>query len=80
VDSRTGETSAEKSCECDHTKKFPNTLTPNYSGSDSVRSICSDTAFGSNMGLKWNQAIPPIALSSPACESSIRMPLFESQK
>jgi hypothetical protein len=80
VDSRTGETSAEKVVNAITQKKFPNTLTPNYSGSDSVRSICSDTAFGSNMGLKWNQAIPPIALSSPACESSIRMPFLESQK
>lgn len=80
VDSRTGETSAEKVVKSITKKKFPNTLTPNYSGSDSVRSICSDTAFGSNMGLKWNQAIPPIALSSPACESRIRMPFLESQK
>ena len=32
------------------------------------------------MGLKWNQANPPIALSYPACEISIRMPFLESQK
>ena len=61
---------------------FPNTSTISLdSHSGSIRSIQSDTGFGSsNMSQKWNQTSPPNTLLPPAYEINVRMPFLESQE
>jgi hypothetical protein len=82
VDSRTGETREEKVRNAITQSNLPNTLTTSFdSHFGSIRSIQSDTGFGSsNTSQKWNQTSPPNTLLPPAYESNVRMPFLESQE
>jgi len=84
VDCRTGETREEKVRNAITQSNLPDTLTTfldSHSHSGSIRSIQSDTGFGSsNKSQKWNQTSPPNTLVPPAYESNVRMPFLESQE
>ena len=81
VDSRTGETREEKIRNAITPSNLPNTLTASLDAhSGSVRSIQSDTGFGSsNTNQKRNQTSSKTLMPS-AYESNVRMPFLESQE
>lgn len=81
MDSRTGETREEKIRNAITQSNLPNTLTVSLDAhSDSVRSIKSDTGFGSsNTSQKRNQTSSKTLMPS-AYESNVRMPFLESQE
>ncbi|MGC1133723.1 MAG: hypothetical protein WA941_12935 [Nitrososphaeraceae archaeon] len=81
MDSRTGETREEKIRNAITQSNLPNTLTVSLDAhSDSVRSIQSDTGFGSsNTSQKRNQTSSKTLMPS-AYESNVRMPFLESQE